>query len=91
MVSGRNSKAIRETVSEMRILFGLVQSILIDNINIQYISPTFIPRNLTHDQKENHLHIVCDMLEYAEFMRNIIIGDESWVYSYEVVIKTKSS
>lgn len=52
-------------------------------------------KNSHSDQKENHLHVVYDMMDYAnadpEFIKNIIPGDETWIYIYDHETKTQSS
>ena len=55
------------------------------------ISAKFMPRLLTDDQKENRIEISQELLANANgnenFLKNIITGDEMWVYGYDV--KTK--
>ena len=54
-----------------------------------------MPHLLTDDQKENRVEISQEMLANANgnenFLKKIIIGDERWVYGYDVETKMQSS
>ena len=54
-----------------------------------------MPRLLTDDQKENRVEISQELLANANdnknFLKNIITGDETWVYEYDVETKMQSS
>ena len=47
------------------------------------------------DQKQNRVDMSQELLERANdddnFLKNIIIGDETWVYRYDVKTKVQSS
>ena len=50
---------------------------------------------MTDDQKENHVEIIQELLASANrndnFLKNIITGDETWVYGYDVETKMQLS
>jgi len=54
-----------------------------------------VPRLLTDDQKENCVEINQELLAKANgnenFLKNIITGDEMWVYGYDDETKMQSS
>jgi len=54
-----------------------------------------VPHLLTDDQKENRVEISQEMLANANgnenFLKNIITGDETWVYEYDIETKMQSS
>jgi len=54
----------------------------------------FVPRLLTNDQREQHQKIAGDLLERScedlQFLKNIMTGDESWVYGYDPEAKQQS-
>ena len=54
-----------------------------------------MPRLLTDDQKENRVEISQELHANANgnenFLKNIITGDETWVYGYDVETKMQSS
>ena len=59
------------------------------------ISSKFVPRFLIDDQKEKCVEISQDLVVNANdnenFFKNIITGDETWVYAYDVETKMHSS
>ena len=59
------------------------------------ISAKFVPRLLTDDQKENRVEISQELLANANgnenFLKNVITGDETLVYGYDVETKMQSS
>ena len=59
------------------------------------VSAKFVPRLLTDDQKENRAEISQELLANANgsenFLKNIITGDDTWVYGYDVETKRQSS
>jgi len=58
------------------------------------VSAKFVPTN-RDDQKKNHVEISQELLANANgnenFLKNIITGDETWVYKYDVETKMQSS
>ena len=58
------------------------------------ISAKYVPCLLTDDQKENRVEISQELLAKAngnENFKNIITGNETWVYEYDVETKMQSS
>ena len=58
------------------------------------VSAKFVPRFLIDDLKENRVEISQELLASAngnENFKNIITGDETWVYGYDVDTKVQSS
>ena len=59
------------------------------------VSPKFVVRLLTDDQKETRVEISQELLANPNgnenFLKNIITGDETWVYGYDVETKMRSS
>ena len=55
----------------------------------------FVPRLLTDEQSEQRQKIVRDIFERScedvKFLKNIVTGDESWVYGYDPHTKQQSS
>jgi len=54
-------------------------------------SAKFMQHSLTDDQKENRVEISQELLANAygneNFLKNIITGDETWVYGYDAETK----
>jgi len=55
----------------------------------------FVPRLLTDDQREQRQTIARDLFELScedvQFLKNIVTGDESWVYGYDPETKQQPS
>jgi len=55
----------------------------------------FVPHLLTDDQREQRQTIARDLFEPScedvQFLKNIVTGDESWVYRYDPETKQQSS
>jgi hypothetical protein len=59
------------------------------------VAAKFVPRLLNEDQKQNRMQISEEQLLRAEtdtrFLKNIIAGDEIWIYDYDIETKGQSS
>jgi len=62
---------------------------------MRFVSAKFVPRFLIDDQKKNCFKISQELLANANgnenILKNIIAGDELWVYEYDVESKMQSS
>ena len=86
---------VREVAEEVDISVGSCHQILTEKLQMRRVSAKFVPRLLTNDQKENRVQISQELLTNASgnynFLKNIITGDETWVYGYDVETKMQSS
>ena len=61
---------------------------------MHFISAKFVLRLLSDDQKENRVEISQELLASANgnesFLKNIVTGDEMWVYGCDVETKMQS-
>ena len=59
------------------------------------VSAKFVPRVLTVEQKQQLLSISLELRDRAAsdctFLRNVITGDETWVYGYDSETRVQSS
>jgi hypothetical protein len=58
------------------------------------IAAIFVPCLLADDQKQNRVDVSKELLDRAKdenFLKNIITGDDPWVYGYDVETKVQSS
>uniref|UniRef100_A0A1B6M0K7 Mos1 transposase HTH domain-containing protein n=1 Tax=Graphocephala atropunctata TaxID=36148 RepID=A0A1B6M0K7_9HEMI len=83
---------IYELSEDFNISFESVQTILTDNIRIRHVPAKFVPKVLTADRKEPQvLSTAQDLLECVKnddnFIKTILIHDESWVYGYDPQLK----
>jgi len=71
------------------------RQICTEKLQIRRVSVKFVPCLLTDDQKENRVEIRQELLANATgneiFLKNIITGDETWVYRYDIKTKMRSS
>ncbi|KAG7157223.1 hypothetical protein Hamer_G010079 [Homarus americanus] len=59
------------------------------------VAAKFVPRLLSQEQKEFHAEVAKDLLQTTNndrhFLKQVITGDESWVYDYDPETKAQSS
>jgi len=59
------------------------------------VAAKFVPRLLTDAQKENRVTVSQELFDHSNadenFLKNVILGDETWVYGYDVETKDQSS
>ena len=64
-------------------------------LKMHRVAAKFVPRLLTEEQKQNRVTVSQELLDrsntYENFLRNVITGDETWVYGYDVETKVQSS
>ena len=86
---------VQEIVAEVGISIGSVHSILTEDLDLRRVSPKFVLKLLTEQQKELRKEISEDMLDLAnhdpQFIKTIITCDETWVYGYDPETKFQSS
>ena len=86
---------VREVAEEVGISKTVCREILTENLGMHRIAAKFVPHLLTDDQKQNRVDVSQELLNGAngddKFLKNIITGDETWVYGYDVETKVQSS
>ena len=86
---------VREISDDCGISVGSCDAILTDDLHMKRVCAKFVPRLLTDDQREQRQKIAGDLLErsceHVQFLKNIVTGDESWVYGYDPETKQQSS
>jgi len=93
----RNNRRLTvwEIVGDCEISVGSCDAILTNDLHMKPVCAKFVPRLLTGDQREHRQTIAGDLLERSyedvQFLKNIMIGDESWVYGYDPETKQQSS
>jgi len=74
---------------------GSCNAIFTDDLHMKRVCVKFVPRLLTDDQLEQRQTIARELFERSfedvQFLKNIVTGDESWVYGYEPETKQQSS
>jgi hypothetical protein len=85
---------VREVAEDVSISKTVCHEILTENLGMHRIATKFVPRLLTDDRKQNRGDVSKELLDRANddnFLKNIITGDETWVYGYDVETKVQSS
>jgi len=92
---GNRCLTLQEVADEVGISIGSCHQIFTEKLQMRRVSAKFVPRLLTDNQKENRVEISQELLANANgnenFLKNIITGDETWVYVYDVKTKMQSS
>jgi len=86
---------IREVSEEVGICKSSCHTILTEKLKMNRVAAKFVPRLLTEEQKQNRVAVSQELLDHSNtdenFMKNVITGDETWVYGYDVETKVQSS
>jgi transposase len=94
VVRSNRHLTVREVAEEVSISKTVCHKILTKNLGMHRIAAKFVPRLLTDDQKQNQADVSKELLGQANddnFLKNIITGDETWVYGYDVKTKVQLS
>jgi histone-lysine N-methyltransferase SETMAR len=85
---------IHELADTTGISYGVCQEILRENLHMRCIDSKFVPWLLTNDWKHwcvNVFELWENVNQDPTFISRIIMGDESWIYSYDPETKQQSS
>ncbi|XP_076041812.1 protein GVQW3-like [Oratosquilla oratoria] len=101
-----NFERVKTTINENRRLTVLeldddlgiprtsVSKILTEDLGMTRVVTKFVPRLLTHEQREFRTKTSQDMLQaatnYLNFLKQVLTGDESWVFGCDSETKTQS-
>ena len=86
---------IRDIANDVGLLFGSCKAIFTDVLGIKRAPANIVLNLLNFEQKQRSMDIAQEMLitfnDNPDLLRKLIIGDESWVYVYNIETKTQSS
>ena len=72
-----------------------VSEILMQDPGMKHVVAKFVLQLLLPEQKEHHAVVANDLIQTTtnkpDFLKKVITGDESWVYSYDLERKAQSS
>jgi len=95
VIRGNRRLTVREAANKVGISIGSCHQIFTEKFQMRHISAKFMPHLLTDNKKENRVDISQKLLVDANgnenFLKNIITGDETRVYGYDVETKMQSS
>jgi len=84
---------IREVSEEVGICKSSCHTILTQKLKLHRVAAKFVPRLLTEEQKQDRVTVSQELLDRSNtdenFLKNVITGDETWVYGYDVETKVQ--
>jgi hypothetical protein len=93
LIRANRRSTIHEPSAKDGVSYGTCQVILTQDLNMRRVAAKFVPQILTAEQKEWHLSVATNMMQEAEseenFIGQIIMGDETWVYGYDPETKRR--
>ena len=95
VIRGNRRLTVREVADEVGICIGFCHQMFTEKRQMRRVNAKFAPHLLTDNQKEKSVENSQELLANANgnenFLKNIITGDETWVYWYDVEVETQSS
>jgi len=95
IVCNNKRLTVWEIADDCGISMGSCDAISTDDLHMKHVCAKFVPRLLTDDQSEQRQTIARDLFEHprkdVQFLKNIVTGDESWIYGYDPERKQQSS
>jgi histone-lysine N-methyltransferase SETMAR len=91
---GNRRLTVREVAEEVRISNGSCHTILTEDLGMHRVSAKFVPRLLTDDRKLQRFSTCKNFLQRENdenLLKNVITGDETWVYGYGAETKQQFS
>ena len=86
---------VREVSEEVCICKSSCHTILTENLKMHRVAAKFVPRLLTEEQKQNRVIVSQELLDRSNtdenLLKNVITGDEKWVYGYDAETEVQSS
>jgi len=68
---------------------------LTEKLKTHHVATKFVPRLLTEEQEQNCTTVSQELLDHSNtdenLLKNVITGDEMWVYGYNVETKEQTS
>lgn len=86
---------VRDIALQVRVSVGSVHKIIREDLKLKKIAARFVPKLLTDEQRVRRVQVCRDNLQKLVdeplLLKNMITGDESWVYTYDPVRKQRAS
>ena len=77
---------VRMIASELNLNHTMVHQILTEELAMKKFCVKFVPKNLTIEQdnrKDVCLHLLERIQRDRNFLKNVITGDETWIFEYD--------
>jgi len=85
---------VRMIASELNLNHTTVHQILTQELAMRKLCAKIVPKNLTMEQKDNRkdmcLHVLEPIQSDRNFLKNVITGDETWIFEYDPETKRQS-
>src|SRR5215475_880073 len=85
---------VRMIASELNLKHTTVHQILTEELAMKKLCAKFVPKNLTIEQKDNRKDVCLHLLERIQrdrnFLKNVITGNETWIFEYDPETKRQS-
>ena len=95
VIHQKSHLTVREVAEEVGICNSSCHLILTDKLKMRRVVTKFVSRLLTDAQKENRVTVSQELFDRSNadenFLKNVITGDETLVYRYDVETKVQSS
>jgi len=80
--------------SEFNLNNTTFHQILTEELAMRKLCAKIVPKNLTIEQKENRKDVYLHLLERIQsdrnFLKNVITGDETWIFEYDPETKRQN-
>ena len=80
--------------SDLNLNLTTVHQILTQEVAMRKLWAKIVPKNLTIELKENRMDVCLHLLERIQsdknFLKNVIPGDETWIFEYDPETKRQS-
>ena len=94
LVQSDRKLTVRMISDELSLNRESVWTILLHDLGMRKVCAEMVPEILSEDQKQNQVKFCKDMLEKIkdnpDILRQIITGDETWVFQYDPETKRQS-
>ena len=85
---------VRMIASELNLNHTTVHQILTQELAMRKLCAKIVPKNLTIEQKDNRkdacLHLLEQIQSDRNFLKNVLTGDETWIFEYDPETKRQS-
>jgi len=85
---------VRMIASELNLNHTTTHQILTQELVMKKLCAKIVPKNLTIEQKDNRKDVCLHLLERIQsdrnFLKNVITGDETWIFEYDPETKRQS-
>ena len=93
LVRSDRQLTVRMIASELNLNHTTVHQILTQELAMRKMCVKIVPKNLTIEQKDNLKDVCLHLLEWIQsdrnFLKNVITGDETWIFEYNPETKRK--